>query len=500
MKVILRVDASGQIGTGHLMRCLTLADALKARGALCRFVCRDVTDALATMICARGHELQRLARAPDAASDNGGVGRAEQFAVSEEDDARQTAAAVGAGGCDWLVVDHYGLGSAWERRLRAAAKNILVIDDLANRPHDCDLLLDQNFYLNAESRYGATPFQQLLGPRYALLREEFATQRAVVHPRSGALKRILVSFGGVDAANHTAVAITALRHARLPELQVDVVIGAAHPHREQIAAACRDVGFALHVQATHMAQLMAKADLALAAGGSTTWELCCLGVPAVVITAADNQLQLVHDCALAGVLYAPESAGIGAEELGGHLRSLAGNPLLREAMSRAAMQLVDGRGASRVLRCLGFIAVDIRLAVPADIRNLFEWRNHPVVREASRSSRVLEWPEHERWFAAVLRDPARVLLIGEVAGRAVGVVRFDVVEAAADVSIYTVPGRDRAVRGADVLRAAEHWLTRNQPDVRQLNAEVLGANPASHGLFRGAGYQRVSTMYVKKVS
>jgi UDP-2,4-diacetamido-2,4,6-trideoxy-beta-L-altropyranose hydrolase len=474
------------------MRCLTLADAFKAYGAHSTFLCAEVPDALAALVGSHGHDLQRLKTAAPR----------ESCATSQAEDAVVTIAALGSGGCDWLVVDHYGLDIAWEQRLRPSVARVLVIDDLADRRHDCDVLLDQNLVNEGKPRHaGGVPenCQLLLGPRFALLRDEFRIHRLQTRSRSGPVRRILVFFGGADVGNHTALAVEALRRLEPCEAFVEVVIGAEHPHRRALESACRREHFGLHIQTARMAEFMSEADLAIGAGGSATWERCCLGLPSLALALADNQLRVVRDAARAGLLYALEAAGLDAEKLARHLRTVIENSSLRESMSCAGMALVDGRGSARVLRSLGFSGVEMRRAVAEDAQNLFEWRNRPMVRDASRSKQPLDWANHIRWLESVLQDPARVLLIGESGGQPAGVVRFDIQNGVAEVSIYTVPRCSPSIRGADVLAAAEQWLTRNRPEVRELTAEVLGGNAVSHGLFVGAGFDQSTSIYTKRV-
>ncbi|MDP9087167.1 MAG: UDP-2,4-diacetamido-2,4,6-trideoxy-beta-L-altropyranose hydrolase [Pseudomonadota bacterium] len=514
MIVTFRVDASLEIGSGHLVRCLTLADALLMRGAHCRFVCRQIPESLKAMIVGGGHELIPL----DAAlrhHEETDPQRHRWLSVSQTEDARQTIAALQGKQSDWLIVDHYALDAVWEAILRSSATRILAIDDLADRQHDCDALLDQNLYLDADTRYaGKLPnsCSLLLGPRFALLREEFSRARTQVKPRSGPVERILVFYGGVDATNCTGFAIEALSIAAIRGAFVDVVIGADHPKRKEIAAACKGVGFALHVQTQRMAELMSAADLGMGAGGSATWERCCVGLPTVATAVAKNQEALVRGCALSGGIYAIDLDGAGPHDLALHVSSVVANPLLRESISRKGMEIVDGGGTRRVMRSMGIFQVAVRQATNADSRNLFEWRNHPAVRQSSRSTAPLEWAVHSQWLGSVLADPTKELLIGEKSGRPVGVVRFDVAGEAAEVSIYTVfestqpderssntgiAGPEGA--GAELLAAAERWLSRNRPAVRCINAEVLKENRPSHRLFNHAGYLRQSVMYTKRV-
>jgi len=496
-----RVDASGEIGTGHFMRCLALADGLKERGARVRFISRHAPDHLRELVTGSGHEFISIAsqREPHLAEK---LPHSGWLGTSQRADARDTTQALSGEDWDWLVVDHYALDARWESALRGAAGHILAIDDLADRVHDCDVLIDQNLYLDAECRYaGKVPedCRLLLGPRYALLREEFGRLRAGVIARSGRVHRVLVFFGGIDAGQHTSDAIEALASLGQRDLQVDVVIGAQHAQRREIEARCATLGFGCHVQTQRMAELMAAADLAVGAGGSASWERCCVGLPALTLCVADNQKQLVEDAALAGLHCAPELRPGGPASLADHLRSLLDNPLLLRAMSRNGMQAVDGRGSQRVLRAMGFGTVAVRKAARSDSAKIFAWRNDPAIRAVSRSTGTVERSVHDTWFAAALASVDRLLLVGVRDGEDIGVVRFDVRERAAEVSIYLAPNLGGSGSGVELLLAAESWLAQNRPDVEALEAEVLRDNRRSHGLFLAGGYQLASSRYVKRL-
>lgn len=501
MRLAFRTDATDQIGTGHLMRCLTLADAVQADGARSRFLCRNLPPHLAARVTARGHELVPLPAGPTGLLDDGP--HACWLGTSQAADARRTAAALDDGEWDWVVADHYALDARWESALRGCARRILAIDDLADRAHDCDVLLDQNVYPDMETRYaGKVPAHchVLLGPRYALLRDEFHRMRARTAPRNGAVGRLLVSFGGVDAANYTGAALAAIAAARA-RLAVDVVIGMGHAHRNAIETACERHGFGCHVETSCMAELMAGADLAIGAGGTTLWERCCLGLPALALSAAANQTAMLDEAAARGLVYAPAGAAANrAPWFALHLTALLDNPRLLQMMSRNAMQAVDGQGARRVARALDPRSIDVREATLDDADALFEWRNHAAVRSMSRDARAITRAEHEAWLRGVLRDGNRILLIAEHGGVSVGVVRFDVAGDRAQVSIYRVPGSSERGIASSVLRAAEAWLEARRPDVASLTAEVLQHNEASHELFRSTGYHVHSTVYEKRLS
>jgi len=498
-KIAFRVDASAQISTGHFMRCLTLADELTQCGAQIRFVSRHLPEYLANLLAAKGYELAMLDSAEnDAAFDE--LAHAHWLGCSQAQDAKDTIKALSDSVWDWLIVDHYALDSRWESRLRQTAPKILAIDDIADRQHDCDILLDQNYYADMNTRYaGKVPdhCRLLLGPRYALLREEFRQLREQVEPRTGLVHRILVFFGGMDADNCTGRAIQALIDMGVADMQVDVVIGAQHPCREAIESACLRHHFTCHVQTNRMAELMAAADLSIGAGGGATWERCCLGLPTIAISTAENQRRQVADAASEGLVYAPDLKYEFDLVIGRHISSLLENSCLRQLISRNAMQAVDGRGVLRVITGMGCSGIVMRTAMADDSESLFAWRNHPAIRAVSRNSGLINWEDHSRWFASLLTDPNRVMLIGQRDGVPIGVVRFDIQSHRAEVSIYLVSGITGC--GRDLLHSAEMWFAQNRQDINVLHADVLGGNERSHQLFLSSGYEVESTSYFKKL-
>jgi UDP-2,4-diacetamido-2,4,6-trideoxy-beta-L-altropyranose hydrolase len=470
MNVVIRADASRIIGTGHVMRCLSLAEVLSNRGASVSFICRLHDGHRCELIEKRGFRVQSLPLSTSKIEPDCKSSYSAWLGESWQDDAAETITAIETIGSrpDWLIVDHYALDSNWEECVRASVGRIMVIDDLADRKHECDLLLDQNLYEDAEIRYrGLVPedCQLLFGPRYSLLRDEFRVARAGLAARSGTVRRLLVFFGGSDYANHTSAILDALSAIDLGDIAVDVAIGDQHEYRDEIDAICRERNFECHVQTNRLAELMSEADIAIGAGGSATWERCCMGLPCLTFVVADNQRQQVNDAALAGILTAPDTEPEKTEGVVAHLQSLIDNPLLCESMSRRSMSIVDEYGADRVRRAIGIFSVSIREANAGDSEQIFEWRNSPSVREMSLNSAPIDWSTHCAWFESVFSDPDRLLLIGESAGQL----------------------------------AAEQWLVNSRPELRSLHAEVLGGNRKSHRMFIGAGYFAGTTEYSKKL-
>lgn len=357
MNIVIRTDASVEIGTGHVMRCLALADALRSKGAIISFICRELHGSLCDFLAARGYVVHRLAGLNSA--NKGSIFQktphSHWLSVNWNADAEQTEAILAKEkDVEWLIVDHYALDSEWESRMRQYAHKIMVIDDLADRPHACDLLLDQNLYLDLESRYdGLIPIhcQKLLGPKFVLLRPEFLEARKNLRIRYGIVKRILIFFGGVDPTNETLKTMEAIQLLNRPDIAVDVVVGTANPHKERIKQLCAALPYVtFHCQVNDIAQLMVNADLSIGGGGTATWERCCVGLPSLVVTIADNQRDVAKNLFKVGIII---NLGwyekVKKEDIRSALENLLDMPDIVQQMRVKGMQLVDGYGTNRVV-------------------------------------------------------------------------------------------------------------------------------------------------------
>lgn len=527
MKIVCRVDASQTIGSGHVMRCLTLANAMRERGAEVRFVCREHPGNLCDFIEEQGYPVSRLPMGSaqrdinnDALSCRHGmpaapscwdavVGSATEIdaasalpthaawlgATWEEDSAQTREALTDWDAVDWIVVDHYGLDARWEREMRSIASRIMVIDDLADRKHDCDLLLDQNYYFGMETRYdGLVPdgCRKLLGPRYALLRPEFAEARKNLRQRDGFVRRILVFFGGMDPTNETTKAIRAIIGLNRPDIEVDVVVGAPNPHRDEIETLCGHYpNFHFHYQILNMAELMAQADLAVMAGGATTWERAVLGLPSVTLSIAKNQRRLCEDLAELGAnIHLGESGDIDDEWLTNSLRVLCRQPHLLRAIGGRLKLLTDGKGVNRVAGAILGFSLTCRPATEGDCEWIFTWRNDARTRRFFFDNKAVDWLTHAKWFAEVLKDPSRELVIVEAQQTPIGVVRFDFGSdrTTAAVSIYLDPDRQGEGLGSGVIAAGCRYIRKKCVGLREIRAEVLSNNAPSLGAFLNAGF------------
>ncbi len=316
MLTIFRVDASIQIGSGHVMRCLTLADALKKEGAECAFICREHNGNMLTFIHSKGHKVITLPFKKSSSNLTHQHSRQEYIdwlGVSIDEDAQQTIEAIQSfttDKSDWLIIDHYALDTVWEKSLRPYCQKIMVIDDLADRQHDCDLLLDQTFGRDERDYQVLVPEDCtiLTGSYYALLRPEFAQWReySLQRRQKPQLKQLLITLGGVDKDNVTGQVLAALANSHLPkDCKIIVVMGEHAPWLESIKSQASHLSWTteVRVNVANMAELMANSDLCIGAAGSTTWERCCLGLPTIMLVLAENQQKIADELAKESCTY-----------------------------------------------------------------------------------------------------------------------------------------------------------------------------------------------------
>lgn len=347
-KAFIRADSSVQIGSGHIMRCLTLAGDLTNAGLEVFFITRDLPGNLVAHIQSQGYPALVL----PALLKPAGVEDIQWLSRHWAEDAQATAMLIRRHQQDdqradiLLVVDHYAFDSRWERMLRPIVQGIRVIDDLANRPHECDSLLDQNFYQDMPGRYrGLTPpgCRLWLGPKYALLRPEFRKARHAIRPRDGKVRHLLLFFGGSDPTGETFKALEALTVPGLSDLTADVVTGLANPRREMLRRVVQGLpNLTYHCQVDYMAGLMTRADLAVGAGGTTTLERSFLGLPSVVVAVADNQVESAEALAATGAIaYAGWHETVTAASLAEAIAGLRRDPRRMIAMSRRSLELFE---------------------------------------------------------------------------------------------------------------------------------------------------------------
>lgn len=482
------------------MRCATLAEQLRAEGAEILFICRELPGDCCAWLAGRGFAVQRLAAvaAPSAASAANAPVHAAWLGVPLEQERQETEAALAAHGpFDWLVVDNYALDARWERAMRPHAQRILVIDDLADRSHDCELLLDQNLLAGGDRRYsGKVPDScgLMLGPDYALLQPVYGRLHPRMPTRSGPVRTLLIFFGGADPADVTGRALAAFRSLGREDVIADVVVGVSNPRRGDLAGLAAGMSnIRLHDGLPSLAPLMASADLALGAGGATSWERCCLGLPSLVVTLADNQRPIAAELHRRGLVRWLGHVGeVGEAALAAALKQALGQEL-PEQWSRDCLALLDGRGVDRVAAVLtasSAMRLRLRPALPSDEAMLLRWTNDPIVRKESFTTGPIDSETHRQWFNRRLRDieGCRIYIAETESNIPVGQARFDFDGEGWEVG-YSLDSlyRGRGV-GRQLLTAALLRLRAEMPDSVVI-AKVKARNRASRRIFEALGFE-----------
>ena len=357
MKVVIRADASAQIGSGHIMRCLTLAKGLAGIGAKVSFVCRELPGNICGLIEGKGFKVYLLPYQETELKVASGTKTYEQWlGASKEKDAKETAGIIASlPRPDWLVIDHYAIDIVWEALLRPLTKRIMVIDDLADRSHDCDILLDQNLFERPEGRYDKLVDERckmLLGPKFMLLRPEFIEARKTRRIRSGRIERVLVFFGGSDPTNETTKTLKALRDPVFKDIKIDVVVGGSNVRKDDIKGLCSGMAnVSFYCQTDLMCDLMSKADLAIGACGTTAWERCSLGLPTIVIVTAENQAEIAANLdRLGAIVSLGRSEDVREGDISKKLLELMHSPEKLKAISLKAGQITNGSGTDEVVK------------------------------------------------------------------------------------------------------------------------------------------------------
>lgn len=361
MLVYIRADASIHIGAASVLRCLTLAEHLRRNRIRVRFVCRDLTGNLIDYVKSKDYEVIVL---PQVGNSDTFLGtetfvRESRLEVPWFIDAEQTIELLQdeASSVDWFIIDHYALDHRYETSIQPYVNKIMVINELADRRHQCDLLLDFNYYEDMSLRYdGLVPEScvTLLGPKYAILGTEMIDHSYLLKPYDGSIQRIAIVFGSLDQAGETVKALRALLPVVMEkkELQVNVHLGKYNPYAEQVKELCWQMPDCRYYG--HLGGIMeftARPDLTISSVGMEMWDSCVMGIPNIAIAASHHQHNMAEHTAAAGAIYyLGMSNEVTSTSIQKHLMILMNNPLECLRISKNAMKLVDGLGAERIYK------------------------------------------------------------------------------------------------------------------------------------------------------
>jgi UDP-2,4-diacetamido-2,4,6-trideoxy-beta-L-altropyranose hydrolase len=491
-RVLVRLDASRAIGSGHLVRCLALADHLHLLGAKVCFLVggeREIHDAI---LGDSPHEYLRVESAVSQYVESA-TGTADEL-----EDARRSKQAVQGREFDWIVVDHYALGAAWESQAREMAPRILAIDDLADRRHDCDAILDQSIGAIPKAYASSVGSRLLLGTRYALLRPVFLELSRSQGASVDSIRHILACVGGADPLNVLPRIIEAWRTLPANRPTLTVAVGRHSANLDALRSLCGTCAdLRLAISAPDLPQVMRDADLLITGGGTVNWERCCIGRAAIMIKLAGNQTQNIRELVRARTGVAlPGDSDFHPDQLRRVLVELLDHPRLVRRMGVRANRLVDGMGGRRAAAFMLAPDTAVRPVGPEDCERAWLWRNDPGTRRYSNDSSPIALDTHRAWWSRVLVAPDRQLLMGHIGGCDFGVVRLDAVAPQALVSIYLDPDMVGLGLGAHLLRSAHAWARSHWPRITRLVAEIHPDNLASVATFRAVGYNFDSSKWV----
>jgi len=473
--LIIRADAGPVMGTGHVMRCLALAEAWQDTGGKVFFVSSYNSPSLKARLVEEGMEIVHV---PGEAGSAG--------------DAEETARIAREEGAGWVVVDGYHFGAAYQKTLRNAGVAVLFIDDYGHAGHYyADIVLNQNIYAGMSFYKHHEPYTRfLLGPDFVLIRREFLKRS--VHDRTipEIARKLLITMGGSDPDNITLRVIEAARAVDVRDIEVTVVVGGANPHFTQIHDAVRDSSrFRLVKNAGNMPDLMAWADVAVSAGGSTCWELLFMGLPSLVIPIAENQIPIakrLESLCLAEVIDAPGADD--PERLAKVVSDLMLSQDKRSGFSERMLQYVDGKGPLRILHAMNKSRIWFRNAEMSDCERVWHWINDPPVRAVSFNTGPVPLESHMEWFSSVLQDPGLVYYIAlDDNGEPIGQARFKMESGEAVISVLVAPEHRGRSLGPRLIRSATEKMFL-ETGTKKVKALIKTGNEVSRKAFIRAGY------------
>lgn len=474
--LVIRADASPEIGAGHVMRCLALAEAWLDNGGEVFFVSAGSSPSLEERLKREGIGFIHI---------NKGAGTPE--------DAEETVRIAQDLGAGWIAVDGYHFGAEYQKSIKDAGRSLLFIDDYGQADHYyADIVLNQNIYADMSFYPKYEPYTRfLLGTKFALIRKEFLNWSGWHRDIPEVARKILVTLGGGDPDNVTQKVIEAVKTIEVCDLEVIVVAGSFNPHIERIEESIKNFPeFRLIKNAGNMPELMTWADVAISAGGSTSWELAFMGVPSVLIPIAENQKPVVNELQSLGIAHTIENnAGINPVKLAEILSAFLQSRKIRSGFSERMVRYIDGKGSLRILHTMCNTSITLRNVEPSDCKRVWGWINDPLVRSVSFDARTIPLENHKQWFSSVMNDPSLVYYIAlDNNAIPVGQARFKITSHEAVISVLVDPNYRGLSLGTQLIRNATEKLF-TETEVDTVKALIKTGNERSRRAFIRAGYQ-----------
>jgi UDP-2,4-diacetamido-2,4,6-trideoxy-beta-L-altropyranose hydrolase/UDP-4-amino-4,6-dideoxy-N-acetyl-beta-L-altrosamine N-acetyltransferase len=508
MKVIFRVDASLQMGTGHVMRCLTLAQVLKENGADAEFICRKHKGNLIDKIRLSGFNVHELEVFEETEVDNK-LAHSHWLGATQQQDAYDCIEILKAEKPNWIIVDHYALDEQWQKRLKPYYKKLMVIDDLADRKHQCDILLDQTFGRQQEDYSALTPkdCKLLLGSQYALLRPEFAKWRPYSLKRRSKpeFKQFLINMGGVDVDNVTENVLDELKICNLPnDMKITVVMGGFAPHLESVKSKANALPYKTEVKVDvgNMAEIMANSDIAIGAAGSTTWERCCLGLPTIQIVIAKNQLFSAEALAHHNIVKL-------AKEIKEIAYLLESSTEWMNNIGNAALEICDGMGGYKVFNKMTDHKIlleefgEVELCNYTNLNKVdkmlaLSMRNHPEINKWMHNQDSIPKTTHFEFIKSLESKMNLRYFLVKQKNNIIGSINFSEINLynSVEFGIYTNPFLQ--LKGAGrMLESAASQYAFIELGVKKIKLEVYSDNERAVYFYNKCGFELIE---IKKVN
>ncbi|MGE5403937.1 MAG: UDP-2,4-diacetamido-2,4,6-trideoxy-beta-L-altropyranose hydrolase [Candidatus Saccharibacteria bacterium] len=477
MRVVFRVDASPTIGSGHVMRCLALAQECKAQNMSCLFITSTNSPLLTKRLHQEGFEIVET-----------------PFIYPDYRDLQTTQLILKDRPGSWLVADGYHFDRVYQEQLKKSGCRLIVVDDNAELDHYyADVILNHNVH-GTDLSYDCEPDTRLLlGNRYALLRQEYRCWQGWQRDIPATARKILVTMGGADPQNTTSKVIEAVTSVD-QNFKIKVVIGSTNPHFKELQMMLDDIDNDVQMicNAQDMSELMAWADIAVSAGGVTAWEMAFMGLPNLIIVLAENQIGNVDKLTALG---AARNLGwhenLTAQTIADNLEEIICDQYMRDDMSHKGRMLIDGNGPARVLMKMMEEPIWLRKVRSDDCRIIWEWANEPIARKMSFISEPIPWENHCTWFHTRLNDPNCRMYVGiDESEHPAGLVRYEIDEDAATVGVSVDTGLRGKGIASNLLRISARYLF-SANDINTINAFIKPENTGSLKAFTKAGYSHV---------
>lgn len=476
--LIIRADASPIMGSGHVMRCLALAEAWHDYGGNVTFVLAISSPPLEQRLLSESIEIQHITNDPGSDMD-----AFETVRIGEDRHAK------------WIVVDGYHFGEEYQKIIKSSGLSLLFIDDYGHANHYySDIILNQNIYANISFYKKYEPYTTfLLGTKYVLLRREFLRWGGFNRTIPEIARKVLVTFGGSDSENYSLTVIEALKQINIDDLEVIVVVGSINKKSKPLIQAIKNhPNISIRKNVDNMPELMAWADVAISSGGTTCWELAFMGLPTILYPIAENQKLTVYNLISKGYMQSFETNEISnskkcAKKIFNFLISYQDRKSGNEKMK----ELVDGDGTFRIVSQIFSPRIQLRYVKKTDCDSIYSWINDPFVRSNSFNSDIISQEEHERWFFSIISDKNTIYYIAlDNLGNPIGQARFKIDREEAVISVLIEMNHRGKGLGSELIRCATKRCF-DETKVTRIIAYIKINNNISLKNFLKAGYRQI---------